>query len=177
MSLGRFAEYAADHIEHAMQAGERLPNSIELAADKMIAGLLEGGRILCAGTDAGDLLAHYFSRLLVDQLELQRPPLPALWLDAANTGEMGARQLGALAGSQDVLLLIHLQAQPCPLLASALEHQLPVIYLHRDGQSPASQPHLLTIAVPGQRRARLHEGALLALHGLCDHIDTQLFGA
>lgn len=177
MSVSRFSAYAADHIEHAMLCAERLPESIHLASERILTSLLDGGRVLCAGTGQADLLAQYFSRLLLDRLELQRPPLPALWLNSGNADNpYKARQLSALTGPKDVLLLVHLEPQPCPLLDSA-DSQTAVIYLHPEGHAVGNRPHQLAIALPGERRARLHEGALLVLHAVCDHIDMQLFGA
>src|SRR5690554_8179985 len=81
MSLTRIRQQFAENIEHSMKAAELLPEALLDAGNKLVASLLEGGRIFSAGDHAGVHLSTQFSSLLL-QGQGQRPPLPAWQLSS-----------------------------------------------------------------------------------------------
>lgn len=177
MSLSRIRQQFANNIEQSMKSAELMPDAIAAAADRVVASLLEGGRIYTAGSVTGELLGQHFANLLLGQGG-ERPPLPALSLDV-DSGRAAAL-LRAFAQSSDVLLLV----MPTPaaaeqLIQAARDRDMRTLLLHGADDSRCAallNDRDIRLAIPGEQSARITESALLVLHALCDHIEQQLFG-
>jgi|GEM_PF-3008977 len=179
MSLTRIRQQFAENIEHSMKAAELLPEALLDAGNKLVASLLEGGRIFSAGDHAGVHLSTQFSSLLL-QGQGQRPPLPAWQLSSHGNAEHGAATLQALAQRGDVLLLVHPSSNSAEQLIGAA-HDRDVLVVLISPQIDNRHAVLCTgndvaIIVPADSPLRCNEVSLLIVHALCDHIEQQLFG-
>jgi D-sedoheptulose 7-phosphate isomerase len=159
-------------IDTKQQAMDVLAPHIEQASQVMVNALLNEGKMLSCGNggSAGD--AQHFSSELLNRFERERPSLPAIALTTDSStitsiandysyNEIFSKQIRALGQPGDVLLAIS------------------VALTGRDGGGMASLllPEDVEIRVPANVTARIQEVHLLAIHCLCDLIDSQLFGS
>ncbi len=143
------------------------------------------------GGSAGD--AQHFSSEMLNRFEHERPGLPAIALTTDTStltsiandyafDQVFAKQLRALGQPGDVLLAISTSGNSANVLAAAAAaHELDmwvVALTGRDGGrlKPMLRPGDIEIRVPAESTARIQEVHLLAIHCLCDLIDTQLLG-
>lgn len=178
MSLTRIRQQFAENIEHSMKAAELLPEAMASAGNKLVASLLEGGRVFSVGEHAGVQLSTLFSSLLL-QGQGQRPALPA-WELSHGSAEHSTTALQALAQRGDVLLLIHPSARRAEqMIRAAHDRDTTVILLSPQADSRHTalcSGHDVAIIVPAENPLRFNEVSLLIIHALCDHIEQQLFG-
>jgi len=181
-------------IDTKRNAAPLLAPPIAAAAQRIVAGLLQGGKVLSCGNggSAGD--AQHFSSEMLNRFERERPGLPALALttdtstltSVANDyhfDEIFARQIRALGQPGDLLLAISTSGSSPNVLAAvaaAHEQEMGVVALTgRDGgelgQRLAADD--IEIRVPSDSTARIQEVHLLIIHCLCGLIDQQLFGS
>ena len=164
------------------------------AAARLCADILQNhGKLLSCGNggSAGD--AQHFSSELLNRFERERPGLAAVALSTDTSTvtaiandyayeQVFAKQVLALGRPGDGLLAITTSGNSPNVIAAvhaAHERGLRVIALTgRDGGklAPALRPGDVEIRVPSARTARVQEVHLLAIHCLCDAIDTLLFG-
>lgn len=193
MTLTDVREIFAHNIEASMKAAESLPEPILAGGQRLLASLLEGGRILCVGDVATTGLASYFCSRLLSPFDRERPPLPALAIGndliAQNVGIPGqrdsdrySRPVRALGQAGDSLVLLSgLLEDPARLEAIRASHDrdMPVLLVcpesHRQELALLNSRDV-AIPIPSDNPARLMEIQLLIIHALCDHIDQQLFG-
>jgi D-sedoheptulose 7-phosphate isomerase len=165
------------------------------AAARLAADVLQNqGKILSCGNggSAGD--AQHFSSELLNRFERERPGLAAVALSTDSSTvtaiandyayeQVFAKQVLALGRAGDGLLAITTSGNSPNVIAAvraAHERGLRVIALTgRDGGklAPVLRPGDVEIRVPSGRTARVQEVHLLAIHCLCDAIDTLLFGS
>jgi D-sedoheptulose 7-phosphate isomerase len=165
------------------------------AAGRLFADILQNhGKILSCGNggSAGD--AQHFSSELLNRYERERPELAAVALSTDTSTvtaiandyayeQVFAKQVRALGRPGDGLLAITTSGNSPNVIAAvhaAHERGLRVVALTgRDGGrlAPVLRPGDVEIRVPSPRTARIQEVHLLAIHCLCDVIDTLLFGA
>jgi D-sedoheptulose 7-phosphate isomerase len=179
MSLARIRQQFAENIEHSMKAAELLPEALVDAGNKLVASLVEGGRIFSAGDHAGAHMSSQFASLLL-QGQGQRPPLPAWQLSNRGAAEHGAATLQALAQRGDVLVLIHPSTNSAEQLIGAA-HDKDALVILVSPETDNRHAVLCTgndvaIIVPADSSQRFNEVSLLIIHTLCDHIEQQLFG-
>jgi D-sedoheptulose 7-phosphate isomerase len=189
----RITAHFAAHIETASATASSLADRIGLAARQLVESLIQGGKVLCCGTEGGAALAEYFTALMVHRFERERLGLPALTLGNSSTvltslaeapgfEQVFSRQINALGQPGDILLLFAPGRIDSSLLLAreaAAERQMWVIALTGEDPGALSEPpreHDIGIAVPAGNAARVMESQLLVLHCLCDLIDTQLLG-
>jgi len=189
----RICQHFIASIETKQHAAELLIPAIERAGERMVATLLEGGKILACGNggSAGD--SQHFSSELLNRFERERPSLPAIALTTDSStitsiandysyNEVFSKQVRALGQAGDVLLAISTSGNSANVLdaiAAAHDREMYVVSLTgRDGGSIASLllPEDVEIRVPSKITARIQEVHLLVIHCLCDFIDNQLFG-
>lgn len=194
MSTDRIRQFFVDSIETKQRAASVLPEAIEAGGQAMVKCLLDGGKILSCGNggSAGD--AQHFSSELLNRFERERPSLPAMALTTDSSTltsiandyryeEVFSKQVRALGREGDVLLAISTSGNSANIMTAmqaAHERGMHVVALTgRNGGSMAGlmQAGDVEIRVPSQVTARIQEVHLLVIHCLCDHIDTQLFGA
>lgn len=195
MDLTQLAQRMFDlSIETKRKSAPLLATPIAAAAQRIVAGLLQGGKVLSCGNggSAGD--AQHFSSEMLNRFERARPGLPALALTTdtstltsiANDNhfdEVFARQIRALGNPGDLLLAISTSGSSPNVLAAvaaAHEQEMGVVALTgRDGGELAGRlsDDDIEIRVPSDSTARIQEVHLLAIHCLCGLIDEQLLGA
>lgn len=165
------------------------------AAGRLFADILQNnGKILSCGNggSAGD--AQHFSSELLNRYERERPGLAAVALSTDTSTvtaiandyayeQVFAKQVRALGRPGDGLLAITTSGNSPNVIAAvhaAHEQGLRVVALTgRDGGklAPVLRAGDVEIRVPSPRTARIQEVHLLAIHCLCEVIDTLLFGA
>lgn len=175
------------------QAAPLLAPVIAQAAERIVAHLLQGGKIMSCGNggSAGD--AQHFAAEMLNRFERERPGLPAIALTTDSSTltaiandyhfeEIFAKQVRALGQPGDLLLVITTSGHSPNLLAAvdaAHDKEIGVLALSgRDGGKLGERlrPDDLEIRVPGDSTARIQEVHLLVLHCLCDLVDQQLLG-
>ena len=192
MSIERITQHFRSSIE-AKQAAEReLPESVLVAAQKMVACLQAGGKILTCGNggSAGD--AQHFSSELLNRYERDRPPLAAVALTTDSStltsiandfsyDEVFSKQVFALGNAGDILLAVSTSGNSSNVVAAIHEaHQQNMTVIAMTGKDGGAMAGLYTegdveIRVPSSITARIQEVHLVVIHALCDFIDEALF--
>jgi D-sedoheptulose 7-phosphate isomerase len=168
----RVREHFAESIATKQSAAEALGESIAAAGTLMAEALLNDGKILSCGNGGSAADAQHFSSELLNRFEMERPGYE----------EIFSKQVRALGKPQDVLLGISTSGNSenvCRAIAAAHERGMSVVALSgRDGGRMADLlgDDDVEIRVPATRTARIQEVHLLAIHCLCDLIDTTLLG-
>lgn len=189
----RVKQHFTASIETKMQALQTLVEPITTAASAMVECLLAEGKILSCGNggSAGD--AQHFSSEMLNRFERERPPLPAIALSTDTSTltsiandysytEVFSKQVRALGREGDLLLAISTSGNsPNVLEAIKTAHQRGMRVVALTGKNGGRMRELLRdtdieICVPSDVTARIQEVHLLAIHCLCDLIDTHLFG-
>ena len=174
-------------------AGE-LSVPIARAIALMTASLRSGGKILACGNGGSAADAQHFSAELLNRFEVERPPLAAIALTTDTSTltsisndfgfeQVFEKQVQALGRKGDVLLAISTSGNSgnviAAMRAAAVAGMGVVALTGRGGGKMAAGllPGDVHICVPHAVTARVQEVHLLALHCLCDGIDSVLFGA
>jgi len=190
--LERIKSNFTESIQTKIAASEALAGPIEHAGMIMVQALLGEKKILSCGNggSAGD--AQHFSAELLNRYETERPSLPAIALTTDSStitsiandysyDEVFSKQIRALGNSGDVLLAISTSGNSknvIKAIEAAVSRDMPIIALTgRDGGDIAGLlgENDIEIRVPHARTARIQEVHLLAIHCLCEIIDTTLF--
>jgi D-sedoheptulose 7-phosphate isomerase len=187
------ASHFADSAKLKVDAAKVLSAPIARGIGLMAASLEAGGKILACGNGGSAADAQHFAAELVNRFERERPPLAGLALttDSSTLTSIGndysyelvfEKQLRALGRRGDVLLAISTSGNSANVIAAmraARELGMRIVALTGNGGGKmaaylaAEDVH---VCVPHKRTMRIQEVHLLALHCLCDGIDTQLFG-
>ena len=192
--LTRVRDHFAESIATKQTAAEALAESITAAGRVMADALLADGKILSCGNGGSAADSQHFSSELLNRFEMERPGLPAMALttDASTVTsisndysfkEIFAKQVRALGKPQDVLLGISTSGNSENVIRAidaAHERGMKVVALSgRDGGRMADlfAEGDVEIRVPATRTARIQEVHLLAIHCLCDLIDSTLLGS
>ncbi len=172
---------------------DELSPAIAVAAERMVASLMNEGKILACGNGGAAADAHHFVTLMLGHFEKERPGLAAIALssDAPSLTAVGnnyefdlifSKQVRALGHHNDLLLVISSSGNSANIIEAiyaAHERGMNVIALTgNDGGQVAEilSPEDLHLNVPVTRAARVQEVHLLLLHALCDAIDYMLLG-
>ena len=185
----RIQQHFIDSADLHYQVSEALAKPLDAAVQALLASVTGGGKVLVAGLGASMALAQYLSSLLVGGFERERPGLAALtlgadavWATAWPSEDALAHQLQALGQAGDVLVLISAHGEEVPLvLAVQAAHEREMTVLAMTGGTGGAAARALRetdvhVCVPHERAERVREVQQLALHCLCDGIDTQLLG-
>jgi D-sedoheptulose 7-phosphate isomerase len=184
----------ANYLESQMSLADYLPESIALAAQKIVQCLLQDGKLLVCGNGASAANALHFSTALIHQYTVERPALPAIVLSqdftmlstSANSGEYAqvfSRQIQALGCERDLLIILTTSGDSSSLIHAvdaAKERGMDIVTLSGKSGGMLSNhlgPDDLEILVKLDHPARIRETHLFILHCLCDLIDQSLFGA
>jgi len=172
-------------------AADLLARPIVDAAQAIVGCLTSGGKVLACGNGGSSAGAHHLAAMLVGQFERDRPGLAALALTADATmltavagdpAHIFAKQVQVMGQPGDVLVALSATGSSASVIAAvqaAHDKEMTVIALTGKGGGKLKELLAETdvqIVVPHDRIARIHEVHLLALHCLCDAIDTQLLG-
>ena len=191
--IQRVNEHFIESIAAKQQAMEVLSPGIAVAAEKMVACLMNEGKILACGNGGSAADAQHFAAEMVGRFEKERPGLAALSL-ATDTSALTAigndydfdmvfsKQVRALGQTGDILLAISTSGNSANVIEaihSAHERQMTVIaFTGKDGgkigELLTSEDILLN--VPAFRTARIQEVHILMIHEMCDAIDYMLLG-
>ncbi len=190
----RVREHFQESIATKQAAVEVLAESIAAGGRVMADALLADGKILSCGNGGSAADSQHFSSELLNRFEMERPGLPAMALttDASTVTsisndysyeEIFSKQVRALGKPQDVLLAISTSGNSenvIRAIAAAHERGMKVVALTgRDGGRMAElfAEGDVEIRVPATRTARIQEVHLVAIHCLCDLIDSTLLGS
>jgi D-sedoheptulose 7-phosphate isomerase len=193
MSEQRIEQHFIDSADLKYQAAQLLSKPIAAAVQAILASVTSGGKVLACGNGGSAADAQHFAAEFVGRYERERPELAAIALTTdssiltaiANDYDFNAifaKQVRALGGAGDVLLAISTSGNSANVLAaieSAHERDMVVVALTGKGGGKIGQLLRETdvhISVPHERTARIQEVHLLALHCICDGVDTQLLG-
>jgi len=180
-------------IEAKRNALEYVAPGISNASIISVQTLLDGGKILCCGNGGSAADAQHFAAELLNRFEIERPGLPALAITTDSStltaiandydyNQIFAKQVRALGQSGDLLLAISTSGNSknvVEAIHAAHEREMKIIAMTgRDGGEIARllKSGDVEIRVPAESTARIQEVHILALHCICDLIDTQLFG-
>lgn len=189
----RIAAHFNESISTLQAAVEPLSGPIALAAERIAATLVNGGKMLICGNGGSAADAQHFSSELLNRFEAERPGLPAVAIttDAstltsiANDYEFAdvfARQVHALGQPGDVLFAITTSGASVNIVraieAAHGKKMLCIALNGRDGGAAAKvlSDNDINIAAPGGSTARIQEVHGLVIHCICDLIDWKIFG-
>jgi D-sedoheptulose 7-phosphate isomerase len=189
----RIEQQFIDSADLKYQAAQLLSKPIAAAVQAILASVTSGGKVLACGNGGSAADAQHFAAEFVGRYERERPELAAIALTTdssiltaiANDYDFNvifAKQVRALGGAGDVLLANSTSGNSAKVLAaieSAHERDMVVVALTGKGGGKIGQVLRETdvhISVPHERTARIQEVHLLALHCICDGVDTQLLG-
>ena len=188
----RIVNNFTDSIQTKQDALAELCELIELASQRMVAALLDDGRIFTCGNGRSATCAQLLSAALLNQFERDRPSLPTIALCADTTTitsiandhsyeEVFSKPLRSLAHSGDVLVTFT-DGNHSANIAKAIEvghsKDMSIIALTGDKSEAISallNERDLEIRVSSGSAIRTHEVHVLITHCLCDLIDYQLF--
>jgi len=178
-SVSSFHQTLVDTAEGLYAASEQWQQPLELAAQAIVNSLTSGGKVMCAGNGSGQWLAQQATQLLLQGQERPRPPLAAIHADAVG---LPSSQVMALGQSGDVWLVFAMPGDQTEMLeATRIAVDLDMIVLLVSGPlneawSVCLRDTDLYLPLPGSHEASVFSMAWMALHGLCDAVDTHLLG-
>lgn len=191
--IDRVSRHFADSAEVKRQAAAALAGPLAQAAERMVQCLIKDGKVLACGNGGSAADAQHFAAELLNRFEMERPPLAAIALTTDSStltsiandysyGEVFSKQVRALGHPGDVLLALSTSGNSPNVLEAvraAHDRQMDVVAL--TGRGGGAMAGLLTetdihICVPSDVTARIQEVHILALHCLCDAIDSLLLG-
>ena len=189
----RIRQHFVDSAELKRSAADALAPLIARAAGVVTECLLADGKVLACGNGGSASDAQHFAAELVGRFERERPELPAISL-ATDTSlltavandyafeQVFAKQVRALGAHGDVLLAISTSGNSPNVVAAvdaAHEREMRIVALTGRGGGAIGamlREGDVHVCVPHERTARIQEVHLLAIHCLCDAIDTTLLG-
>lgn len=162
------------------------------ASEQIVQCLLSSNKIIACGNAGSAALAQYFSSIMLNRFESERPSLPAVAIGSNFTttsaicvdsgfADIYAKPLKAIGAQDDILLTISSSGNSSNLLSAvnvAHNRGLKVIALtgNNGGQLATElNDDDIHLAVAEQSSTRVLELHLLIIHCLCDIIDRQLF--
>jgi|SRR5579864_3901286 len=183
-----------DSAQLKLKAVEVLAEPIIRATEIMVKCLLANGKILACGNGGSAADSQHFAGELLNRFERERPGLAAVALTTDTSTltaiandydyeQIFSKQVSALGQSGDVLLGISTSGNSknvARAVAAAHERDMRVIILSGRGGGEIGKrlaAEDVNICVPHSQTARIQEVHLLAIHCLCDGIDSMLLGA
>ncbi len=182
----------AESIAVKQAAMESLVQPLCRAIAAMTTTLQANGKILACGNGGSAADAQHFAAELLNRFERERPGLAAMALTTDSSTltsiandyayeQVFSKQVLALGQAGDCLLAISTSGNS-PNVIAAIEaahaRGMGVVALTgRNGGRMAAmlRPQDVEIRAPAERTARVQEVHLLAIHCLCDGIDSTLF--
>jgi D-sedoheptulose 7-phosphate isomerase len=190
----RIHQQFTDSAHVKLQAMEVLAEPIAQAAERMVACLMNEGKIMACGNGGSAADSQHFSAEMLNRFERERPGLAAIALTTDSStltsiandysyDQVFSKQVRALGQPRDLLLAISTSGNSRNVLEAihaAHEREVSVIALTGNGGGQmveALNPSDIHICVPSSVTARIQEVHLLTLHCLCDAVDYLLLGA
>lgn len=189
----RIQQQFFDSADLKYQAADVLVRPIADAVQAILTCITGGGKVLACGNGGSASDAQHFAAEFIGRFERERPGLAAIALttDSSILTAVGndydfntvfSKQVQALGQPGDVLLAITTSGNSANVLAAvdaAKAKDMTVIALTGRGGGKMSAKLNDTdvhICVPHERTARIQEVHILAIHCICDGVDTQLLG-
>jgi D-sedoheptulose 7-phosphate isomerase len=189
----RIQQHFIESADLKYKAADILAKPIAAAVQAVMACVTSGGKVLACGNGGSAADAQHFAAEFVGRYERERPELGAIALTTdssiltalANDYDFNvvfARQVRALGQPGDVLLAISTSGNSANVVAAieaAHAREMVVVALTGRGGGRIGQMLRETdvhICVPHERTSRIQEVHILALHCICDAVDTQLLG-
>jgi D-sedoheptulose 7-phosphate isomerase len=189
----RIQQHFIESADLKYKAADILAKPIAAAVQAVMACVTSGGKVLACGNGGSAADAQHFAAEFVGRFERERPELGAIALTTdssiltalANDYDFNvvfARQVRALGQPGDVLLAISTSGNSANVMAAieaAHAREMVVVALTGRGGGRIGQMLRETdvqICVPHERTARIQEVHILALHCICDAVDSQLLG-
>lgn len=183
----------AQSFEAQQQALESLPPYIEHAARVIFSSIAAGGKVVCIGNSTGAHLSQYFSTLMLDRMDRERPGLPAINLsgDAAalmaishndSYHDVYSKQITAIGNPGDVLFVVANKGNTSPIIQAiqaAHERKMSIVALtspEAKNVSSLTSRDDTEIKINLLGTARVHECQITVIHTLIDLLERQLFG-
>ncbi|KUM01955.1 phosphoheptose isomerase [Chromobacterium subtsugae] len=191
--IDRVNGHFLESIAAKQEAMELLSPGVAAAAERMVACLMNEGKILACGNGGSAADAQHFAAEMVGRFEKERPGLAAISL-ATDTSALTAigndydfdmvfsKQVRALGHTNDLLLAISTSGNSANVIEAiyaAHERGMSVIALTgKDGGKITEilSPEDIHLNVPSLRTCRIQEVHILLIHALCDAIDCMLLG-
>jgi D-sedoheptulose 7-phosphate isomerase len=162
--------------------------SVAGAADRIIATIRGGGRVLVAGNGGSAAEAQHFATELVGRFNREREPFAAIALTAdtailtaiANDygfAEVFARQVAAYGRPGDLLVLFSTSGESENVLRAAhvaAERGIPVVALTGGRANRLAATAELAIQVPATDTPLAQELHTIVLHVICDIVESAL---
>ena len=189
----RIEQHFIDSADLKYQAAQILSKPIAAAVQAVMVCVTGGGKVLACGNGGCAAAAQHFAAGFVGGFERERPELAAIALatDGASFTSIAnehnfrvgfSRQVRAFGASGDVLLAISSDGN-CANVLDAIDaaHERDMVVVGLTGHGGGKMAQVLRdtdihICVPHDRPARILEVQVLALHCICDAVDTQLLG-
>lgn len=189
-------ELVAGNIRDSIQAKQvTLDNMTGLigdAANKLLACLQSGGKILSCGNGGSAADAQHFASELLNRFDMDRPSLPAIALTTDTStltsiandydfSQVFSKPISSLGQPGDILLAISTSGNSANILKAvkaAHERDMQVVCLSgKSGGEIATELTLndLELRVSSDKTARIQEVHLLIIHCLCDVIEHKLY--
>ncbi|WP_448568159.1 phosphoheptose isomerase [Thalassotalea ganghwensis] len=181
-----------ESIQTKIAASEVIAAPLEQAGMLLVQCLLNGQKILACGNGGSAVVSQHFASMLLNRYEAERPSLPAIALTTDSStmtsiandyhwNDVFSKQVRALGNHGDVLLAISTSGNSknvVKAIEAAVARDMPIVAL--TGDDGGDIAGLLgetdvEIRVPSARASRIQEVHLLAIHCLCDLIDSTLF--
>jgi D-sedoheptulose 7-phosphate isomerase len=189
----RIQQHFVDSADLKYQAAQALTKPIAAAVQAILASVTSGGKVLACGNGGSAADAQHFSAEFVGRFERERPELGAIALTTDSSiltavgndydfNQIFSKQVRALGQAGDVLLALSTSGNSANVLAAveaAHEREMTVVALTGRGGGRMGQLLRETdvhICVPHERTARIQEVHILAIHCICDGVDSQLLG-
>ncbi len=180
-------------FEAQQQALEGLPPYIEHAARVIFSSIASGGKVVCIGNSTSTHLAQYFSTLMLDRMDRERPGLPAINLggDASaliaishndSYHDVYSKQITAIGNPSDILFLIANKGNTSPIIQAiqaAHERKMSIVALtspEAKNVSSLTSRDDIEIKINLLGTAHVHECQITIIHTLIDLLERQLFG-
>ncbi|TPE52333.1 SIS domain-containing protein [Maribrevibacterium harenarium] len=178
----------------AQQYGlEPITPHLEHAAKVLFNCVANGGKVIAVGNATGAVLAQYFTTLMMDRMDRERPGLPAITLTAdSNTllaithndsyHDVFSKQITALGNPGDTLFVIANRGNTSPIIQAiqaAHERKMNLVAITSpDAKNVSSLTSRddIEIKVNLSGTARVHECQTVIIHTLIDLLERQLFG-
>lgn len=189
----RIHQHFTDSADLKYQSAQALTTPIAMAIGAITASLTNGGKVLICGNGGSASDAMHMAGEMLGRLERERPELACIALTAdtsvitAIANDYGyeqvfAKQVRGLGLAGDVLVAITTSGKsPTILRAVQAAHERELVVIALTGKGGGELGTMLRetdvhICVPHDRTMRIQEVHLLAIHAICDGVDTQLMG-
>ena len=187
--IERIRQLARQSIETKRAFFDSHSDDVARAAHMVIATIQSGGKILIFGNGGSAADAQHIAAELVNRLNYDRPPIPAIALTTdtsiltsigndSSFDELFERQLRALGRAGDVAIAISTSGNsPNVLRAVAAARELGIITIGLAGRSGGKLAEEVDLAliVEAESTQHIQETHITIGHILCDIIEDALF--